>query len=217
MISVAVLEDDALMQGRLVEILKAWHFVRNVFATDSNALMAKIAEDHNFDVLLADINVCDGSGIDSVRLFRKKFPNCISIIISSNSNPHVIIEAIKAGAVGYIHKDDSKFEIINAIRSALQDEAPISPGIAMTILKSLQGAAEKTPVSVDPAKQVLLSGREVEIIELISKGMSNLEVSQMLGISKNTVPVHVRNIYRKLGATRRTEAVFEARQLGIIQ
>jgi DNA-binding NarL/FixJ family response regulator len=217
MISVAVLEDDEQMRGRLVEILKSWHFVRNVHFADSNLQMAKMAADESFDILLADINVSDGSGIDSVRLFKARYPNCTSIIISSNSNPHVILEAIKAGATGYLHKDDSKFEIIQAIRSALNGEAPISPGIALTILKSLQEVPEKKPVKVDTPRSAILSAREVEIIELISKGMSNDEVGKVLGISRNTVPVHVRNIYRKLGAARRTEAVFEARQLGIIQ
>jgi DNA-binding NarL/FixJ family response regulator len=216
MISVAVLEDDEQMQGRLVEILKSWHFVSNVYYADSNLELAKIAADGNIDILLADINVSDGSGIDSVRFFKIRHPNCISIIISSNSNPTVIIEAIKAGATGYLHKDDSKFEIIQAIRSALNGEAPISPAIALTILKSLQEAPDKKPVKSEATRQAILSAREVEIIELISKGMSNDEVGTVLGISRNTVPVHVRNIYRKLGAARRTEAVFEARQLGII-
>lgn len=216
MISVAILEDDVLMQARLVEILKSWHFVQDVCAVNSNAEFAVVCEKVTFDVLLADLNVADGNGIDSVRLLTRINPKAISIIISSNSKPDIIIKAIKAGALGYIYKDDSKLEIIQSIRCALQGEAPISSGIAFTILKSLQEPETILSVEIEKEKKDLLSARETEIIQLISRGMSNSEVGKILGLSKNTIPVHVRNIYRKLGTTRRTEAVFEARQLGII-
>jgi DNA-binding NarL/FixJ family response regulator len=217
MISIAVLEDDELMQNRLVEILKSWHYVKEVFAFDSNREFNELSKKIQFDILLADINVSDGNGIESVKLLTKTNPKGISIMISSNSRPDVIIESIRAGAIGYIYKDDSKIEIIQAIRAALQNEAPISPGIAFTILKSLQESKNTKATNIEKEPKNLLSPRETEIIQLISKGMSNDEVSLVLGLSTNTIPVHVRNIYKKLGTTRRTEAVFEARHLGIIK
>jgi len=217
MISIAVLEDDELMQTRLVEILKSWHFVKEVFAFNSNREFDELSKKIQFDVLLADVNVSDGNGIESVKLLTKTNLKGVSIIISSISRPDVIIESIKAGAIGYIYKDDSKIEIIQAIRDALQNEAPISPGIAFTIFKSLQESKNTKATNIEKEPKDLLSSRETEIIQLISKGMSNDEVSLVLGLSKNTIPVHVRNIYKKLGAARRTEAVFEARQLGIIK
>jgi DNA-binding NarL/FixJ family response regulator len=215
-ISVAILEDDLTMQNRLVDILKSWHFVRDIIAVDSNIRFESASKEMKFDILLADINVVDGNGVESIRLLKKISPQSKSIVISSDSRPEVIIEAIKAGATGYIYKDDSRLEIIEAIRSALQDESPISPGIAFTILKSLQDIEMSNGEKPEPPQRSTLSARETEIIQLISKGMSNDEVSHLLGLSKNTVPVHVRNIYRKLGAKRRTEAVFEARHLGIV-
>ncbi len=220
-ISVAILEDDPIMQARLADIMRAWHFIKNVVAVDSNAKLLDAISQDAFDVLLADVSVTDGNGIESVINFKRKFPDGIVIMISSNSNSDVIIDSIKAGAIGYVYKDDSQIEIIQAVRSALRNESPISPNIAFKILNELQ--VEKAQNSVMVSKPVsgrsggnLLSQREAEIINYISKGMSNQEIADILGISKNTVPVHIRNIYRKLGAARRTEAVFEARSLGLI-
>lgn len=217
MIAIAILEDDLLMQARLERVLKSWHFARDVYAVDSNLEFSKIATEIQFDIALVDISVSDGSGIDSIRLLRRTQPKCKSIIVSSNSNPNAILESIKAGAIGFIYKDDSRLEIIQAIQSALDGAAPISSGIAFTILKSIQDAEQASSADLKEKAAHNLTKREIEIIELISKGMSNNEVAKLLGLSQNTIPVHVKNIYKKLGTSRRTEAVFEARQIGVIK
>ena len=217
MINVAVLEDDIGMQVRLVEIIKSWHYTKDVYAFDSNLKFAEISKAVKFDALLADINVVDGNGIDSVRLMKKLNENGVSIIISSNSKPSLVMEAIRAGAVGYLYKDDSKMEIIQAIRDALDDKAPISPGIALTILRMLQDSQKMKSENLEYSEQVTLTAREMEVITLVARGLSNGEIAQVLEVSKNTVPIHIKNIYRKFGTNRRTETIYRARQIGVIK
>lgn len=216
MITVAILEDDLMMQQRFAAILQGWDYVKMVFCASSNAEFGYILESHKVDVLLCDINVVDGTGLDSIRLFQRTVPGGLSIAISSLSNSDTVLSAIHAGAIGYLHKDDSSLEIVNAVRAVLRDESPISPSIAFRILKALPALVQPKSEPQERSEKAPLTDRELEIINLIAKGLSNDEVSNVLHLAKSTVPTHIRNIYRKLGANRRTEAVFEARQLGII-
>lgn len=214
MINVAILEDDLFMRNRLMTIMQSWDYVRQVFAAESNAEFAEILSSNKIDVLLADIKLADGSGVQSIRLLHRGNVNAISLVISALTSNDVILEAIQSGAIGYLHKDDSTLQVVNAVRSAMRDEAPLSPGIAFRILRLIQdGKIESIPKK---AKSAQLTAREIEILNLIAIGMSNLEISDKLGLAKSTVPVHARNIYRKLGTNRRAEAIHEAREKGIL-
>jgi DNA-binding NarL/FixJ family response regulator len=216
MIIVGILEDDAMMRDHLTSVMNSWDFVKSVISVGSNKAFSEALQQTKIDVLLADINVEDGSGLESIRLLQKQHPESISIVITAMSRSETVLEAIRAGASGYLYKDDSRLEILESVRSALRNEAPISASIAMRILRYIQMKPSPPPFSEAVKIDPILSAREIEVIALFAKGMSNDEVSSVLNISKATVPVHVRNIYRKLGTTRRTEAIYEARQLGII-
>ena len=143
----------------------------------------------------------------------------------------VILQAIADGAVGYIHKGDESSEIINVIETAMAGDSPISPSIANKIVATLQNNGNDAPLAglfrnkaghtpegqVEPKQKAeILSPRELEVLNLISRGLSYSEVATTLSIAPTTVPVHIRNIYRKLQSKNRSEAVFEARNLGLL-
>jgi DNA-binding NarL/FixJ family response regulator len=221
MIAIAVLEDNEVLRHRMVKILSVWDQVSSITEFSCNADLYRHASTEKIDILLADLNVEDGSGIDSIAYLASVQPDTISIVVSALSDSDSIIRAISKGALGYLHKDDSSFEIISAIKMALEGVSPISPAIARKLMMGMQapGKQEKpTSRNTEGAiRKGVLTAREIEVLNLISKGLSYTECSAVLNMSEKTVPVHVRNIYRKLHAKNRSEAVFEARFLGVIE
>ena len=231
MFNIAVLEDDLYLQQRFVRIFKDWDYVQQVFTCSDNAEFLACLDSHHIDILLADLDLPDGRGNQSIKAFSSTAATAITIVISSSMDSAVILQAIADGAVGYIHKGDESSEIITVIKTALAGDSPISPSIANKIVATLQNNENDIPHSAislnrtgrQPEdhgdanqKAEILSPRELEVLNLISRGLSYSEVASTLSISQTTVPVHIRNIYRKLQSKNRSEAVFEARNLGLL-
>lgn len=231
MIGVAVLEDNSVLQSRLLGILSAWEFVEKVYGAESNIEFSQLIDIFKVDVLLADLNLPDGCGTKSIGLFLEKNPKGIAIAISARSDSTSILGAIMAGAVGFLHKDDSSLGIINSIKMALAGESAVSPSVARTILEIFKNKSQIFPDHLFYAERnsgnrtdingetpfASLTPRELEVLETISKGFGYREAAVILGISNTTLPVHVRKIYGKLRAKNRSEAIYKARNLGILK
>jgi DNA-binding NarL/FixJ family response regulator len=216
MVNVLVLEDNVQMQQRLVRILRSWEETSELEAVTTNHDCAEMLKKTTFDVLLVDLDLPDGSGHESIRLYSELNPIGLSIVISALSDGQSIIKALKLGAIGYLHKDDSSLQIIESIKLAISGQSPVSPSIAHVIISKIRSSSEgKAGNQVDKKKKRILTEREIEVLSLIAKGLSYGETATVLGMSKNTLPVHIRNIYRKLHAANRSEAVYEARSIGI--
>ena len=231
MINIAVLEDDLYLQQRFARVLRDWGLVQQVFTCSDNAEFLACLENHHIDILLADLDLPDGRGNQSIKTFSTTVDTAITIVISSSMDSTVILQAIADGAVGYIHKGDESSEIINVIETAMAGDSPISPSIANKIVATLQNNGNDAPLAglfrnkagrkpegqAEPKQKAEnLSPRELEVLNLISRGLSYSEVATTLSIAPTTVPVHIRNIYRKLQSKNRSEAVFEARNLGLL-
>lgn len=168
------------------------------------------------DILLTDIDLPDGDGIDLIRMVHsEQVKTRLAIVITVFGDGDHVIRALKAGASGYLLKDDDYIEINDAISLMLSGGAPISPNIARHLLNELSLSDEKSDAH-DGDDQSLLSPREKEVLLLVSKGYTSKEIAEMLSLSYHTVREYVSNIYKKLSVKNRTQAVFEATQLGII-
>ena len=132
------------------------------------------------------------------------------MVISVLADDHTVLEAIEAGAAGYLLKDAEAIELVEAIEELCAGRSPISSSIARIIVRRLNAPPQAAALPT-------LTARESEILWGIAKGFTYAELAQQLGISRQTVPVHVKNIYRKLEANNRSEAVFEASRLGLIR
>jgi len=231
MINIAVLEDDLYLQQRFARVLRDLDHVQQVFTCSDNAEFLACLENHHIDILLADLDLPDGRGNQSIKTFSTTVDTSITIVISSSMDSAVVLQAIADGAVGYIHKGDESSEIINIIKTAMAGDSPISPSIANKIVATLQNNGNDAPLAglfrnqaghtpegqAEPKQKAeILSPRELEVLNLISRGLSYSEVATTLSIAPTTVPVHIRNIYRKLQSKNRSEAVFEARNLGLL-
>ena len=162
------------------------------------------------DILLIDLGLPDGHGVELFTEIKEHHPKTIIMVLSTFGDEKNVLNAIEAGASGYIHKDEPLDEIHKHLDSILQGFMPISPSIAMHVLKRLQ------PSSIESAG-VVLSPREIDVLKMLSRGFNRNETASHLAISPHTITTHIKNIYRKLKVHSRTEAVFEATQMGLIK
>jgi DNA-binding NarL/FixJ family response regulator len=217
-----IVEDELLTQRRLAAILAGLGYQAEAmqFAGDIAAARALLAE-QPFAMVLADVGLPDGSGIDLIRELSRHDPALPILVISAWSTEQIIVTALQAGATGYLLKERDDIEIALSIRSALRGGAPIDPFVARRILDlayagNYAGKAADGTGGGAPAAQPgpSLSPREIEILGLVGKGLTNREISEVLSLSRLTVECHIKNIYKKLAVNSRTQAVFEARTQG---
>jgi DNA-binding NarL/FixJ family response regulator len=183
---------------------------------------------HRIDVLLTDLGLPDGSGLDVIRLVQRLHPKCEPLVISMFGDEDNVLASIEAGALGYIHKDSTPDDIAQTILDMLGGASPISPMIARRVLTKYRSQlADPAPASA-PAPQSdaaaaqagtarpLLSPREQEVLALIARGFSYSEVARLQTVTVHTVRTHIKNLYAKLSVHSKTEAVFEATRMGLL-
>jgi DNA-binding NarL/FixJ family response regulator len=225
-VRILLLEDDDPVRERLARIIESWPGGRLIAACATLGEATRLIADKPIDLLITDLNLPDGHGVQAIRLLRERQPQAEAMVISVLADDRTVIAAIEAGANGYLLKDSDPIDIVAAIGDLLAGRSPISSKIARTIVRRL-GSREPTagavaPASSDaaapsPADGQLLTPREMDILWGIAKGFTYGELAERLQISKQTVPVHIRNIYRKLQANNRSEAVYEASRRGLIK
>ena len=180
------------------------------------------------DVLLTDLGLPDGSGLEVIRHARKCNPACESLVISMFGDEDNVLASIEAGALGYIHKDAAPEDIAKTILEMKGGASPISPMIARRVLskyRSMQSAAMLASTVVVPvamnsdafaAEKAVLSPREQEVLELISRGFSYSEIADSKNLSVHTIQTHIKSLYGKLEVHSKMEAVLEATRMGLL-
>ena len=212
-IAILLVEDDPPTLWRLKEALSGAGFDVTAAATLAEA---RASLDQRVPrVLLTDLQLPDGHGIELIRETRRRFPDTEIMVISALGDEESVISAITVGATGYLLKDAFPTDIATTVRELVAGHSPISASIARFIVRRTQTNIEppRGP-EIDTAK---LTPREIDILWGIAKGFSYAEIASHLGLSRQTVPGHIKNIYRKLEVHTRGEAVFEAVQQGLIK
>ncbi len=214
LISVLVVEDDAPTRWRISDALvQAGGFGVSDVANLADARQAIGAAIP--DVLLTDLQLPDGSGMELIRDLRLRSDKTEIMVISILGDEKSVISAILLGANGYLLKDAFPTDIADTVRDLVRGHSPISASIARFIVRRTQGQTGQASASdLNTAK---LTHREIDILWGIAKGFSYADIAERLGISKHTVPGYIKNIYRKLEVNTRGEAVFEAIQQGLIK
>lgn len=173
------------------------------------------------DVLLTDLGLPDGSGLELIRHAQRHLPACESLVISMFGDEDNVLASIEAGALGYIHKDATPDDIAHTIVEMKDGASPISPMIARRVLdkwrvlQSERPATASAPPAQDGSKS-MLSTREQEVLELIARGFSYAEIAGLRSVSVHTVQTHIKNLYSKLAVHSKSEAVFEATRMGLL-
>jgi DNA-binding NarL/FixJ family response regulator len=213
-ISVLVVEDDQSFRSAFSQAIEGADglFLAGTAATfgEGQSLLARTKP----DVLLVDLGLPDGNGIDLIRLASETLPDCEVMVTTVFGDERHVIASIEAGASGYLLKDSSPGDVADQIRMLHAGGSPISPVIARGLLSRFQSApAAPLPESRNEPR---LSERELEVLGLITKGFTFDEISRLLAVSAHTVSTYVKRIYGKLRVRSKTEAVYEARKLGLV-
>jgi DNA-binding NarL/FixJ family response regulator len=210
-VNVFIVEDDAVTRDSLRARIEAHPRLRvgAVGGTAAEGIAAITAA--RPDVLLSDLGLPDGSGIDVIRAALRRYPDLPIMVITVFGNEKRVVSAIEAGASGYLLKDDPTHEIGLAIELLLAGGSPISPAIARHLIRHFQ-----SPAVTEPPRESL-TARELEVLGLASKGFSYGEIAQLLGLSSNTIASYTKRIYEKLAVSSRSEAIYEASRLGLLE
>ena len=212
---VAVVEDDMDFQRALCEAICSAPDLRWVGAASTQAQAFELIERGGFDVMLVDLGLPDGSGIDVIRAAHARQPDCDIMVSTVFGDERHVMQSLEAGASGYLLKDSAADRIASEIRQLRAGGSPISPLIARKILMRVRPLATP-PAPDDAAPRPTLSSREQEVLELITKGFTAEEIAGLMDVSRHTVSTFVRRIYRKLEVRSKTEAIYEARHRGLV-
>ncbi len=212
MIRVAIVEDDPVTVEMLTSAIAAADDLTVVAVARSASGGALLVKEGGFDVLLCDLGLPDGSGIALIAQTARDWPDADIIVITIFADQAKVLASIKAGARGYLLKDERFDECVAGIREIRRGGSPISPIIARQLLKQLQPAGTTHAASGEG-----LTPREAEVLGLLARGFSYVEIAGLLTLSPQTIGTHVKNLYRKLDVNSRSEAVFEASSRGIVE
>lgn len=214
---VLVVEDNPLVRNRLQSLLLQLGYPLDALVMTGSLQEARtyLAEEGLDAVSLAliDLGLPDGNGIDLIAELHARMPSLPMLVVSAWSTHEAILAALRAGAVGYVLKERDDLEIMMALRSVLRGGAPIDPFIARRIIEELPSQALP---DVPPPGDTGLSSRENTILLLVVDGLTNREIAEKLFLSRYTVESHIKNVYRKLSVSSRTQAAHEARRRGLV-
>ena len=213
-IRIAIVEDDLSFRKLLVSTLQADpdHAVVAEFSEGGAAVRAM--SDLAPDMVLVDLGLPDMSGIEVSRQLKASHPECDILVVTTFGDERTITSALEAGANGYLLKGTTLEELRRDIQHLRTGGSPLSPMVARQLLNKLQSKAADSAPQVPGGTK--LTRREHDILQMIAKGFSYAETSQICGVASATVHSHLKSIYRKLEVHSKTEAVYEARRRSLI-
>ena len=208
---ILVVEDDPSTLGWLLAELAALPGVQASGCADV-AEARRWLEANTPHIVLTDLGLPDGSGIEVIGHALRLHPQCEVLVISIFGDDTHVVAAIEAGARGYLLKDSSLAPLGGQLQHLRDGGSPLSPQIARTLIRRQRPTPARADVdtgAADSAGRTVLTEREFEVLTFIAKGFSYHEGAAMLGVSTNTVRTHVKRIYQKLAVNSRSEAVYE--------
>jgi len=208
--SALILEDIRKMQDWHAAVLRDIYpgIVCHQAGTVHEAM--QLAASQRYDIALIDLGLPDGSGLRVIRYLRQMQEQAICIVITIYDDDDHLFPALKAGARGYLLKDEEREQFISRLINIANGEPPLSPAISRKLLSHFACQSVQGP-------DAALTPREQEVLVLISKGLTLPKVAGLLDISRNTAAGYVKAIYRKLNISSRAEAVMEASRIGLIK
>jgi DNA-binding NarL/FixJ family response regulator len=208
---VLVVDDQTLFRTGLTSLLSEDERVEVVGQAVDGADAVKQAIKTKPDVVLMDIKMPNVDGIEATRQITEAVPGTKVLILTTFETDSQVIQALKAGASGYVLKDSSAAAIISSIVAVMSGERVMASAVANRVLEMLTGTA--TPKEFYDG----LTNREIEILKLLANGMANKQIAYRLKISEKTVRNHVSNMYEKLGIYDRSQAVLYAVRKGLVE
>jgi DNA-binding NarL/FixJ family response regulator len=211
-VSVLVVDDDDLFRAALAELLSI-HGLDVVGTAATGKAAIEAARELEPDVVLMDVELPGLTGIEATRAVLEVQPSTRVVMLTISGDGEDVLEAMLAGATGYLVKGTTPEVLVAGIRAAADGDSLLSPGIAAKLLGSMRASP---PAPTDGVATALLSGRELEVLKLLAHGKPNAQIARELFLSPNTVRNHISNILSKLQIANRSEATAYAVRRGLV-
>lgn len=208
-IRVLLADDHAVVRAGIRQFLDHAHDIHVVAEADDGEMARRLIEQHQPDVAVLDIQMPKASGIDVTRWIRANNRTMGILILTAYDDDPYVMAVLKAGANGYVLKTASPGEIVQAVRDVYAGKSVLDARITQKVIAQVYGQVGTGPVE-------MLTGRELEVLQLVARGLTNKAIAVQLGISDRTVQGHLAHIFDKLHASSRTEAVMRAVSLNWI-
>jgi len=210
LIQVYLVDDHDVIRAGLKQILELDKEIR-VVGEASRALDAiHVLGSGAADIVFMDIRMPGMNGIEATRILNEKVPNIKVILLTNFNEEEYIVEGLRAGAAGFLLKNIGKEELHKIVHAVYEGKSFLDPAVTMTIIREAVRKPRQAAKEAAPPAEERLTTREFEILDLISRGLSNKEIGSKVHLSEYTVKFHVKAIFRKLGARSRSEAVYKA-------
>jgi DNA-binding NarL/FixJ family response regulator len=204
-IRILVADDHDVVRRGLTALLDGTDGFAVVGAAADGEEAVALAGEHEPDVVLMDLSMPGVDGIEATRRLMAERPDSRVVVLTSFSDRERILDALDAGAVGYLLKDAEPDELLRGIEAAARGESPLAPKAAKAVLTA---RAESRPAAE-------LTARELEVLALLGEGLANKQIARRLGIAEKTVKAHLTSVFQSIGVTDRTQAALWARSHGI--
>jgi DNA-binding NarL/FixJ family response regulator len=214
-IRVVIADDQRVVReglGTLLGLLDGVEVVGT--ASDGNEALA-LAIELRPDVVLMDLRMPHCDGVEATRRLREHDVGIRVLVLTTYADDRSVIDALRAGARGYLTKDVSAAEIQEALRRVTRGQAAIDPSVQQHLLDALTGQATRAEPGPGPQFPAGLTAREAEVLTLIARGLSNAEIAERLIVSETTVKSHINHLFAKTGVRDRAQAVAYAYQHGL--
>jgi DNA-binding NarL/FixJ family response regulator len=205
-VRVLLVDDHALLRAGMARLLDLAADLTVVGSAGGGAQALEMAAALRPDVVLMDLSMPGMSGVEATRRLLAARPETAVLVLTSFGDPDLVLDALDAGAVGYLLKDAEPDGLVGAVRAAARGESPLDPRVARVVLAS---RSRPVPASV-------LSGREKEVLVLVAEGLANKQIARALGIAERTVKAHLTSIFSQIGVTDRTSAALWAHRRGLV-
>lgn len=208
---VMIVDDHPLFREGLRFALESEPGIRVVAEAETAAAVPGAVDRGRPDVVVMDLSLPDASGLDATRMLRERHPELPVLMLTMSDDDSSLLAALQAGARGYLVKGAGRDETLHAVRTVAAGGAVFGSEVASRLASLVQGSRQRDAEQLFPA----LTAREVEVLELIARGLDNRRVARELVLSEKTVRNHVTHIFEKLHVATRAEAVAKARDAGL--
>lgn len=217
---IAIVDDHEAVREGISAMLSGEDGIEVVGSAHDGREAIKLCRTVRPTLVLMDVRMPDMDGLAATRAIKRQFPDTSVLILTMHSNQDYLLEAIRAGAAGYVLKDASQNQLTTAIRKVLEGEVSLNRELATQLLRRLAAEEEDSRKSARkqgvPGRESPLTRRELEVLELMALGKTNREIAENFVISVGTTKNHVEHIISKLGVSDRTQAVVRSLESGLI-
>lgn len=215
MIRVVLADDQTLMRGGMRVLLEAIDDFRVVGEAADGREAVELAIRHRPDVVLMDIRMPELDGIEATRRLQRDAPDVRVLIVTTFHLDEYVLEALRAGAAGFILKDVKPADLVEAVRVVATGEALLAPAVTRKLIERY--VRQPVPNAQLTERLAELTGRELDVLREVARGLSNADIAGRLYLSEGTVKTHVTNVLSKLGVRSRTQAVVVAYETGLVE